>query len=301
MYICYPVQSKLFLILLFLSSAFCAKSQTLEGLADSVFESIRYSEFDSLKKFIPGYRDLKTAYDSLDMNRQAPDILITQKRVEYALKKSFKTFINEADNLNIPLTKMEKGEVRHLIQEYEGKKYSVVEIDCRYKTHGGIIFFTAIELNDAWYLGEEFRIENREVEEEIDYEKIDREAAKRKEERKRKREKLKDKAERDSAKAEKSREIAGEKKQKEEIKKQKDEEQARKKAIQVEIKRKKELDKKANSQKGDGKDAEKKKAADEAERKRKLEEQNRGDSIKPAPIPVAPLDTNKVDTVAPVK
>lgn len=191
--------------------AMTARSQTIEGLCDSVFEALRYSSFDSVKRFIPNYADLKVVYDSMDMERQPQQILIDQKTTEYKLKQSFKSFKKQADRLDIPLKKMEKGEVRHLVQKYKGSKYSNVEIDCRYKNRGATIFFTVIELNNAWYLSEDIRMMEREVEETPDYDKIDQALERRREKREQERIKAQEQAERDSAKAKDERKIATEK------------------------------------------------------------------------------------------
>lgn len=187
-----------------------ARAQTLTGLCDSIFEALRYESFDSLKKFIPSYKDLKVVYDSLDMERQPQQILIAQQRAEYSLKQSFKSFKKQADRLKIPLKKMEKGEMRHLVQTYEGKKYSNVEVDCRYNNRGATLFYTVIELNDVWYLGEDIRMMEREVEETPNYDKIDQNIERRREKRENERILAKEQAERDTAKAIQQRKIDAE-------------------------------------------------------------------------------------------
>ncbi len=188
-----------------------ARAQTLTGLCDSIFEALHYESFDSLKKFIPSYKDLKVVYDSLDMERQPQQILIAQQRAEYSLKQSFKSFKKQADRLKIPLKKMEKGEMRHLVQTYEGKKYSNVEVDCHYKKRGATLFYTVIELNNVWYLGEDIRMMERELEETPDYDKIDQALERRREKREKERIQAKEQAERDTAKALQERKIVAEK------------------------------------------------------------------------------------------
>lgn len=238
------------LLLLFTGSA-ALNAQTLSGLADSVFMALHHEEFDSLKPFYPSYNDLKSTYDSMDIEKQAQQILVAQKQVEYALKRSFKTLKKEAESLDMPLSKLEKDEVRHLVQTQDGKKYSVVEIDCHYKKRAATLFFIAIELNNIWYLGEDFGIEKREVEEVPDYEKIDREAERRREKREQQRTAANQKAEEDSAKVAKIKELEAKKKDKEDTKKLKAEEKARQKAAREEEKRKKkeELERKKKEKK----------------------------------------------------
>jgi hypothetical protein len=225
-----------------------AKGQTLEGVCDSIFEALRYEEFDSLKQFFPSYRDLKTTFDSMDIDKQAQQILIAQKSGEYALKRSFKSFKKEAGNLKMPLDKMEKVSMRHKIQTYEGKQFSIAEVECQYRNRGATIYYTVIELNNVWYLGEDFRIEKREVEMEPDFEKIDRDAERRREKREKAKIEAREKAVQDSAKAMqdsakvvKQKQLDAAKKEKEEAKKQRAEEKAKKKAdIAAEKRRKKE-------------------------------------------------------------
>jgi hypothetical protein len=217
-----------------------AKGQTLNGICDSIFEAIRYEEFDSLKQFFPSYKDLKTTFDSMDIEKQAQQILIAQKSGEYALKRSFKNFKKEAGNLKIPLDKMEKISMRHKVQSYEGKNFSIVEAECQYRNRGATIYFTVIELNNVWYLGEEFRIEKREVEMEPDFEKIDRDAERRREKREKAKIEAHEKAINDSAKAVKQQQLDSAKKEKDDAKKKREEEKAKKKAeIAAEKQRKK--------------------------------------------------------------
>lgn len=239
------------LILTLLFSGATLHAQTLTGLADSVFMALHHEEFDSLKPFYPSYNDLKSTYDSMDIEKQAQQVLVAQKQVEYALKRSFKTLKKEAESLDMPLSKLEKDEVRHLVQTQDGKKFSVVEIDCHYKKRAATLFFTAIELNNAWFLGEDFRIEKREVEEVPDYEKIDREAERRREKREQQRTAANQKAEEDSAKNAKIKELEAKKKEKEDTKKLKAEEKAKQKAAREEEKRKKkqELERKKKEKK----------------------------------------------------
>lgn len=247
------------ILILFTCIVSIVHGQTLPGVADSIFMALRYEEFDSVKKFIPSYRELKTTYDSLDMERQEQQILIDQQTTVYYLGRSFKTLKKEANKLKVPLKQMEKDAIRHLVLTHEGKKYSIVEVDCHYKKRYATIFYTVIELNDAWYLAEEFKIIKREIEETPDYDKIDREAERKRE--KREQEKLQareeaqrdsvkaaqdsikdaEKAERDSIKAAKKLQIETEKAQRDSVKKAKAAEKARlKEEREAEKKRKKE-------------------------------------------------------------
>lgn len=248
------------LVFLFLGG-WSLRAQTLTGLCDSIFEALRYESFDSLKKFIPNYKDLKLVYDSLDMERQPQQILIAQQRAEYSLKQSFKSFKKQAKQLDISLKKMEKGEMRHLVQTYEGKKYSNVEVDCHYKKHGATLFYTVIELNNVWYLGEDIRMMERELEETPDYDKIDQALERRREKREKERILAKEQAERDSAKALQERKLVAEKAARDSVKQTKLLEKERLKAERDSAKAAKKqqvLDRKKNREEAKKKKAEKK-------------------------------------------
>lgn len=269
---------KYLLIGFLLFGGLTVRAQTLAGVCDSIFNAIKYEKFDSLKKFIPTYKELSATYDSLEMERQAQQILISQKSMQIALKRSYKSFTKQAKSLKIPLKKMEKEDMRHLVQSYDGKKYSNVEIDCRYRNRGGTIYFTVIELNDKWFLGEDFRILKREVEETPNYEKIDRDLERRREKREQEREKNKKLAVQDSIKKaqEKEKELA--KAKQDSLKQLKIDERERKREVQDSIRAAK---KKLKAERKKAKQEEKKrrkeekakqKALREAEKKRQEEE-----------------------------
>lgn len=198
-----------------------SSGQTLPGLADSLFAALKYEEFDSLKPFIPTYRELKTTFDSMKINKGTEDVFLDEKRMQYTLKQSFKTLKTEASILDMPLRKLEKDQIRHMILDHEGKEYSIVEIDCHYKARLATVYFTAIKLNNAWYLGEEFRIEKREAEEIPNYEKIDREAERRREKREAAALAAKEQRERDKTKEEAAKKLDAEKFARDSVKKQK--------------------------------------------------------------------------------
>lgn len=261
------------LLVFLLLGGWSVRAQTLVGLCDSIFEALRYEEFDSLKQFIPSYKQLKVMYDSLDMERQPQQILIAQQRAEYSLKQSFKSFKKQAKQIKMPLKKMEKGEMRHLVQTYEGKKYSNVEVDCQYKNRGATLFYTVIELNNAWYLGEDIRMMEREVEVTPDYDKIDKALERRQEKREQERIKAKEQTKRDSAKAIQERILASEKAARDSLKQERLKDKERLKAERDSAKAAKKqliLDRKKDR---------------EEEKKRKAEERNKKNQAAPPPSP----------------
>lgn len=270
----------LFILLLFLGGT-SAKAQSLTEIADSIFNAIKYEKFDSLKKFIPTYKELRTTYDSLDMERKAEQILVAQKMMVVSLRRSFKSFSKQAKQIKMPLKKMEKVQLRHLVQTYDGKKYSNVEIDCRYRNRGGTIYFTTIKLNDKWYLGEDFRILKREVEITPDYDKIDRALERKQEKREQLRQKNKEQAIQDSIKNAKKRILEAEKAKQDSLKQVKKLERIQKRAakdsLKAEKKRLIEEKKKAKkeAQRKRKEEKAKQKALREAEKKKKQEEREK--------------------------
>ena len=274
-------------ITLFLFGGAVAKSQSISNICDSIFNAIKYEDFDSLKKFIPTYKELSVTYDSLDMERKAEQILISQKSMVISLRRSFKSFQKQAKQIKIPLKKMEKEQLRHLIQTYDGKKYSNVEMDCRYRNRGGTIYFTIIELNNKWYLGEDFRILKREIEETPDYDKIDRALERKQEKREQQREKNKKEAQKDSIKNAKKSIVEAEKAKQDSLKQVKKRERIQKRAakdsLQAEKKRLVEEKKKARkeAQKKRKEEKAKQKALREAEKKKKQEEKEKQEAEEP--------------------
>ncbi len=261
-----------YILISFLFIGVEAKAQSLPDLCDSIFKALKYEKFDSLKKFIPTYKQLSATYDSLDMERQAQQILISQKSMVISLRRSFKSLTKQAKAIKMPLKKMEMEDLRHIVQSYDGKKYSNVEIDCRYRNRGGTLYFTVIKLNDNWYLGEDLRILKREVEETPNYEKIDRDLERRQEKREQTREKNRQKAIQDSIKREKQKIIAAEKAKQDSLKQLKIDERKRKRAVQDSLKAEK---KRKLAEKKAAKKAAKKKRAEEKARKKALREAER--------------------------
>lgn len=276
----------IFILLLFLGGT-SAKAQTLTEIADSIFNAIKYEKFDSLKKFVPTYKELRTTYDSLDMERKAEQILVSQKMMMISLRRSFKSFSKQAKQIKMPLKKMEKVQLRHLIQTYDGRKYSNVEIDCRYRNRGGTIYFTTIKLNDKWYLGEDFRILKREVEITPDYEKIDRALERKQEKREQLREKNKEQAIQDSIKNAKKLIVEAEKAKQDSLKQVKKLERIQKReakdSLKAEKKRLVEEKKKAKkeAQRKRKEEKAKNKALREAEKKKKQEEMEKPKAEEP--------------------
>ncbi len=267
----------IFLLFLFLGGVE-ARTQTLPKLCDSIFKALKYETFDSLRKFIPTYKDLQTTYDSLDIERKAQQILVAQKSMTIALRRSFKSLAKQANAIKMPLKKMKMVQLRHLVQTYDGKKYSNVEIDCRYRNRGGTLYFTTIKLNKKWYLGEDMRILKREVEITPDYKKIDRDFERKREKRQQARVKNREKAIQDSIKLAKQKIINAEKFKQDSLKQIKIKERKNKRAAQDTLKAEKKrklAQKKAAKKAAKKKRAEeraKKKALREAEKKRKKEE-----------------------------
>lgn len=278
---------KYILIFCFVWGSASVQGQSISKICDSIFNAIKYEKFDSLKKFIPTYNELRATYDSLEMERQAQQILVSQKMMVISLKRSFKSFQKQAKSIKIPLKKMEKEQLRHLVQTYDGKKYSNVEVDCRYKNRGGTVYFTIIELNDKWYLGEDFRILKREVEETPNYEKIDRALERKQQKRQQLREKNKEQAVQDSIKNAKKLIIQAEKAKQDSLKQLKKQERLRERAerdsLKAEKKRKLEEKRKARkeAQRKRKEEKAKLKAQREAEKKKKQEEKKNKETEEP--------------------
>jgi DNA polymerase III gamma/tau subunit len=270
----------LFFCLFLVNSFQLAGQDSLSALCDSVFQAVIRQSAGDLQKLTPGYKDLRSVYDSSDVEMMIYQIGLRQKELEFYTRKDMKKLIKYARSEKIKLGQLEKTEADHPVEKNEkGYSYARASVSCRHAKKQYALYFTLIELNGKWFYGEGLRIEKKAIVEEAvpDYEAIDREAERKKkarEEAARKLETEREKARETEKKriekeaAEKTKEEAAEKKrlEKEEAEAQKAKEAAEK----IKAKEALEQEKTAEKQKKQAeKEAREKLKAAEAEKKQK--------------------------------
>ncbi|MBI1223560.1 MAG: hypothetical protein GC180_13240 [Bacteroidetes bacterium] len=296
-----------FLLFFMLLSSFVGKAQDLDYLCDSVLNAVVQESNSKLLELCPGYHDLKSAYDTTDVEIMNYQIGLRQKELEYDTRKSMKNLKRFAKNEHISLTHLEKIEyVYEVLSNQDGHKYAYVQARCVTKEQPCILHFVLIELNDDWFYGEGLRLEKLKVEKEVtpNYEQIDRELERRQEARELAQEKArldaekekkkleeealkqKEKQERDSAKAavsakrEKEKELreqerAEQKRIREEARKQREKEIEDARRKREEAKKQKEEERKEKEKQRELEKKEKERKAKEKEKEEKEKEKEK--------------------------
>ena len=244
-----------------------SRAQDLDYLCDSVLHAVQEESHRMLQDLCPQYADLKTVYDSSDMDMLNYQVGLRQKELEFQTKRDMKSLKKWAKSNDLNLGRLEIIERHYTVQQNtEGYHFAYVKLDCRYRDQGYALHFVIIELNNKWFYGEGLRMElgqNLDPEE-PNYDKIDRERDKRAEER----EKARLKAEEEKKKAEEAEKRAKEKeakeKEKEAERQKREEEKKAKEKAKEEARKKREEAKKA-----------KEKAREEARKKREEEKERK--------------------------
>lgn len=276
-------QSK-FLLLILLFSWSSTKGQDLDYLCDSVFHAVKMENSSMLMDLCPTYSDLKTVYDTTDMELANYKIGLRQKDLEYSTRKDMKNLKKQAKRDDVNLENIEKTEyVYEVLSNADGYRYAYVQAKCTYRDQPLILHFALIELNAKWFYGEGLRLQKLEVvkEETPNYEVIDRELERKQKER----EKARIKAEEEKKKQE---EIARKQKEKEEKERLKAEEDAKKlkekeekEKLKAEQKKKKEEELEAKRKQRElEKEEQKKKREQEKEEARKKREKEKEEARK---------------------
>ncbi len=264
-------------------------TDSLSYMADSVLHAVQEESVSKLQALVPGYKDLKTVYDSVNEEMMNYQIGLRQKELEYYTRRDMKRLLKFARREKIGLSRLEKTE-EHLpiATNAEGYRYARGFILCSAGRRQFKLHFVLIELNQTWFYGEGLSIEELEVKEEEvpNYEKIDAELERRREER----EQARLKAIEDQKKAEEAekkrlekealeKQKLKEKEEKERLKKEKEIQKQKEKEEKERLKKEKEIqmqkDKEEKERLQEEKERKKKEALKEKKRLKKEKERKR--------------------------
>lgn len=132
---------------------------SLPAFCDSIFYALKTEDFDSLKRWTPTYKVIKTLLAEADMEEMVYKTMMKAKTIEYYLKKDYNKLTKTLKKSNFKMRDMVLINKQHQIITADTHKYSDVKLQVRYKNKEIIIAFRAIELSDNWYLGENLKTE----------------------------------------------------------------------------------------------------------------------------------------------